>query len=410
MTREDLFLAIGEVSESRLARSELTAVSPSHDTQAEGKNMKQHISMKRVIRNVLVAALIVSMLAVTALAATGFLLFDDPAQMLSSLFGDETGYDHSAGSITHHPDGESEMILVEPTFDRVPVDETLVKEELEPLVEAVGQSVNWYGYTLTVDAHIYDAATRCGLVTYTLTNPDGIRHYEVQTNGEVYFPGGEIVYCSQASENFIIQEKTTDTTLAVACYYHFDERWDDDLELTLSQWAAMRSSECEGVMEELTAQVKKNVTAEEAYQLVKNGLDEESFALALETMTEEEIIAQGYVELACEEFNRLYECTDKITIDLNAQSELKHINLAEGAVTVSAIAMRVDGPMLGKKDVDSVRIRYTDGTEYVVCEDYTLNYTDASWNEDDVLTISFNRIIDVEKINAVILDGVEYPA
>jgi hypothetical protein len=141
---------------------------------------------------------------------------------------------------------------------------------------------------------------------------------------------------------------------------------------------------------------------------VKDGLDEESFAMALETMTEEEIIEQGYVELACEEFNRLYECSDKITIDLNAQSELKHITLCNGAVTVSAIAMRMDGSALGTNDVDSVRIRYTDGTEYVVSEGYTLNYTDASWNEDDVLTISFNRIIDVEKIEAVLIDGTVY--
>ena len=410
MTKEELFLAIGEASEAHLQRSEMTVEIPSARLESEGMTMRKTISGKRLLRNVLVAVMLVSMLAVTALAAAGWLLFDSPDQMLSKLFGDETGYDHSEGSINHYPEGESNMMIVEPTFDRVPVDETLVNEDVAPLVETVGQSVSWYGYTLTVDANLYDGATRCGVVTYTLENPEGIRHYEAQTNGEIYFPGGEIVYCSQSCENYIIQEKTTDTTLAVACYYHFDERWDDDLELKLSQWAAMRSSECEAVMEELTAQVKKNVTAGEAYQLVKDGLDEESFAMALETMTEEEIIEQGYVELACEEFNRLYECNDKITINLNAQSELKHITLAEGAVTVSAIAMRMDGSTLGINDVDSVRIRYTDGTEYVVSEGYTLNYTDASWNEDDVLTISFNRIIDVEKIDAVILDGVEYPA
>ena len=105
MTREDLFLAIGEASESRLARSEWTAVSPSLETQMEGQNMKKTISFKRVIRNVLVAALIVSMLAVSALAAGSFLIFDSPAQMLRAVFGNETGYDISEGSITHLPEG-----------------------------------------------------------------------------------------------------------------------------------------------------------------------------------------------------------------------------------------------------------------------------------------------------------------
>ena len=285
-----------------------------------------------------------------------------------------------------------------------------MKEELEPLVEAVGQSISWCGYTLTVDAHIYDVATGCGLLTYTLENPNGIKPYEVHSDGEIWFPGGEPVYCSQSANNFIIQEKTTDTSLAIACYYQYDPAWGEDLELQLSQWSAMDSSDSERILEELVAEIKKNVTAGEAYQLVKDGLDEESFALALETMTEEEIIEQGYLELACDEFNRLYECTDKIIIDLNGQSELKHVTLADGAVTVSAIAMRIDGNALNNTKLDSVRIRYTDGTEYVVSEGYTLNYTYASWNEADVLTFSFNRIIDVEKIEAVLIDGVEYSA
>ena len=406
MTREDLFLAIGEVSEMELARTELTVDGPSPVTQMEGQTMKK-ISTKRLIRNLLVAVLIVSMLAVTALAAGGFLLFDDPAQMLKKLYGNETGYDSSSGSITHLPDGESEMILVEPTFERVPADE-VVQAELEPMVEAVGQSISWYGYTLTVDANLYDAATRCGVVTYILENPEGIKPYVVQTNGELSFPGGELVYCSQACENFIIQEKTTDTTLAVACYYHFNERRGDNLELTMYQWAAMDSSECEAVMEELTAQIKQDVSPEEAYEVVENGLSEEEFDLALEQMTPEEITEYGYVELATREFNCLYECQDKIILALEEVS-LSYVTAADGAVTVSAIAMGIDGSALDKRSVDSVKIRYDDGTEYVVSEGYTINHTYAVWSEEGVLTISFNRIIDVEKIAAVSIDGVEYP-
>lgn len=59
MTREDLFLAIGMVEESRLQRSELEMSGP------EAKHRKTG----RVFRNFLIAAIIVSMLAVTAYAA-----------------------------------------------------------------------------------------------------------------------------------------------------------------------------------------------------------------------------------------------------------------------------------------------------------------------------------------------------
>lgn len=409
MKREDLFLAIGEVEESRLMRTELTVECPSEGPEREEQTMKKHTRTTSVIRSILIAAVIVSTLAVTAFAVSGFLLFDSPAQMLHALFGDQTGYDHSDGSITRDPYGGPEAILVEPTFDRVPVDETLAKAELEPLVETVGQSISWYGYTLTVDAHLYDAATRCGVVTYTLENPQGIKPYEVQSDGEFYFPGGELVQVSQNCNQYIIQEKTTDTRLAVTCYYQYDTKHrGHDLELTFYTWAAVSQKEAQRIFEELTEQMRNSISREESYALVKNGLSEEEFAQLKEMMTDEEIAELGYSELAQQEFNKQYQCPDSIRIVPDENGELTSVTFAGGAVTASAIAMRIDGGMLGRENVDSVRIRYTDGTEYVVCEDYTINYTNAAWNTEGVLTISFNRIIDVEKIAAVLIDGEEY--
>jgi hypothetical protein len=362
-----------------------------------------------VIRSILIAAVIVSTLAVTAFAVSGFLLFDSPAQMLHTLFGDQTGYDHSDGTITRDPYGGPEAILVEPTFDRVPVDETLAKAELEPLVETVGQSISWYGYTLTVDAHLYDAATRCGVVTYTLENPQGIKPYEVQSDGEFYFPGGELVQVSQNCNQYIIQEKTTDTKLAVTCYYQYDpEHRDKDLELTFYTWAAISPKDAQQYFLELLEQKRTDVSQDEAYALVKNGLSEEDFTQLKEMITDEEIAEQGYSELVQQEFNKQYQCPDSIRIALNEESALTNATLADGAITVSAVAMRIDGNMLGMENVDSVKIHYADGTGYVVCEGYTINYTYAAWNTEGVLSVSFNRIIDVEKIDAVLIDGEEY--
>ncbi len=62
MTREDLFLAIGMVEESRLQRSELEVTATERKPKKTG----------RIFRNFLIAAIIVSMLAVTAYAARRF--------------------------------------------------------------------------------------------------------------------------------------------------------------------------------------------------------------------------------------------------------------------------------------------------------------------------------------------------
>lgn len=189
MKAEELFLAIGEVESSRLTRSELTTARPSGQREQEEPKMKKR-NVSRILRNLLVAALIVSLLAVTAYAVAGFVIFDSPQDMISGLFGDKTGYDHK--DVTHFTDPEKPGEVYDiPAYDRVPVDESVAASEAVPLVSPVGQSISWEGYTLTVDANMYDQVTKCGVLTYTLENPDGIADYALQENGEIYFPEGK---------------------------------------------------------------------------------------------------------------------------------------------------------------------------------------------------------------------------
>ena len=149
----------------------------------EDKPMKKR-SGKRIIRNLLIAAVLVSMLSVTAYAAVGYLIFDSPEEMLSTIFGDNTGYDHK--DVTHWTDPEKPgEVYDNPAYDRVPVDEEVMQSEAAPRVTPVGQSISWKGYTLTVDANMYDKVTKCGLLTYTIENPDGLPRYEVDNNGKV---------------------------------------------------------------------------------------------------------------------------------------------------------------------------------------------------------------------------------
>lgn len=68
MTREDLFKAIGQVEEHRLARCD----APSGIVRLEGDDMENKTKKRpagRMLRNVLVAAVVVALLAATAIAA-----------------------------------------------------------------------------------------------------------------------------------------------------------------------------------------------------------------------------------------------------------------------------------------------------------------------------------------------------
>lgn len=428
MKCEDLFLAIGEVEEHRLLRSEQMG-SPSNVSRLEEQNMKQkRLYSSRTLRNLLIAAVIVSMLGVTVLAVGGFLIFENPKEMLTAVFGDNTGFDHSDGSITKDPWGGPQGILVEPTYDRIPVDEAVVEEDIAPLVSPVGQSISWEGYTLTVDAYMYDDVTRCGLLTYTLENPDGIS-YELQSNGEIWHRGGEILEFNQYGYSYIIQEKTTDTVLAATYYFQFNERRGDTLDIKFSQWAAVSPDDIDGILEEKIREIQQEITPEEALRKLKEKIGPEYDTVAAD-LTEAELLDAAYFELAYEQVEAQYTYANAITVPCQSTGNMKHITLGDGSIVVAPFCIRIDITDLtflhtdrwGEErvctdNVKSVLIRYTDGTEYVVEQDYTMNHlfahaeatSRAEENCTDLLTYVFNRIIDVDAVEAVIINGTELP-
>ncbi len=400
MTREELFAAIGMVEESRLERTEMP------DTAAMGK------SHKRVFRNFLIAAIIVSMLSVTAYAAVGYLIFDSPEDMISTIFGNKTGFDHSAGSIQPDPNGPPSGIIVEPTFDRVPADEEVVASEAAPLVDAVGQSVSWEGYTLTVDANLYDSVTKCGMVTYLLEKPDGLDEYKLHSDGEIW-SGINTVEINQYGYPYIIQERTTDTCLAVVYYYQLRNPETTDLEISLSEAVVTGSDAYRQARKELKEKIKQEVPEEEAIALKKEQLGE-YWDWYLDTFTREEIIDSGYEDMLYERIDEIYTeemltCPDKIIIPEASQGEMTHITLGDGAVTLSPIAATVrkqEIENLGESFMGLFKICFADGSEYVVQDGYIENrvfaVTDSAETE---LTYMFNRIIDVKEVASVIVDG-----
>lgn len=410
MKQEDLFEAIGNVDASRLLRTELEATDPSHSSDREDKTMKTH-SARKIFRNLLIAAVLVSMLAITAYAA-GYLLFDSPEEMLSTIFGDQTGFDHKG--VTHWTDPEKPGEVYDtPAFDRVPVDEEVMQSEAAPRVTPVGQSISWKGYTLTVDANLYDPATKCGLLTYTIENPDGLPHYEVANNGKVYFPDGEIVHINQYGYSYVIQDQTTQNKLTATCYYQLRNPNSDNLELTIYQWAIISPDEMDQILEGLIAQAKQEVTQEEAIEMLKAEIGTENYDMYATSVTQQELEDAAYFEIANAKFKEQYQCPDKITIPEAALGEMSSITLADGKIKVSPIAICVDATDMQDYPngcIAVTKIRFKDGTEYLVRDDATANYMFAVGSTDRDVTFMFNRMIDVKEIAAVILDGgLEFP-
>lgn len=334
--------------DSKLYKETFSQVQVSEETLAEVLNMTQKNKHGgfRAARMILIAAVLTALLATTVFAYVGFTQYENPMQMLGTFFGDKDKQS-SDGQIVHETYFDQEYDLVQPTIERVPLDEKTAEEDVVPYVSDVGESVTYEDYTLTVEAHLYDSATNCGVVYYTIENPNGVSGYEVFDDGEIWWPDGEMVYFPLVGENYIVENETTETKLTVASYY------------------------CGA-----------------------DGVD--------------------YLNVAfyADESNALL-------LPLNDGGGMESISLADGDIVLSPVALRLntenmeflyDGVSIYAY-IERLVIRYKDGTEYLVYSDepYTDNSTYSSQNyEGTVTSYTFNRLVDIDEVEAVIINDVEY--
>lgn len=442
MTREDLFWAIGQVEEARLAGTEGSSDSESQ----EEKNMKTK-KTGRVLRNFLIAAVVVSMLAVTAFATTGFLLYDSPSRMIAAIFGDNTGYDHK-GVTTWTDSQKPGSLYTNPAYDRVEADPAVVEQDVAPYVSPVGRSISWEGYTLTIDSLLYDSVTNCGILIYTLENPEGVAGYTVENNGEVWgFP----VNFNQNSKDYILREQTTDTCLTVTSYFYC---WEPDaMEITFSQWLKVTpGQEYQAMILELLEQIKSECTLEEAVAAYIAEYGQESYEETIQNESLERVQEMGYGVIWTKRLEEMYVCPETIALIPDGEKALRYVTLADGAATVTPMAFSIDVETLDflhtnihgdyRIDADNIRgitIRYKDGTEYPVMGESLNNtafvlvsypednvqtevfvspeedpmgegyYTVENSKDQSLMTLMFNRLIDIDQIQSVILNGTELP-
>lgn len=400
MTREDLFAAIGMMEESRLERTEYTV------TAAKGK------SHKRVFRHFLIAAIVVGMLAVTGYAVAGYMIFENPEAMITAIFGDKTGFDHKGVTTWSDPE-KLGSVYENPGFDRVPVDEAVAETEVAPIVSPVGQSISWNGYTLRVDANLYDQVTKCGVLTYTLENPEGISGYETEENGKVWFTGFAPVSFNQYGYNYVIEDQCTDTKFTAAYYYQLRYADNTDFVIEFTEGATVTKEEYEQLLADKKEEIRRMVPEEEAIALKQQQLGDQ-WQWYLDTYTREEIIESGYTDMAYEQMEKIETCPDKIVIPETSLGEMSSISLANGDITISPIAMYIDvtdWTDYPEHEAEVCILRFADGTEYVVRDETHENYMFAVGNgERNDVNYMFNRIVDVNEITSVVLDGgIEIP-
>ena len=326
----------------------------------------------------------------TALAAVSFTVYENPAAMLRAFFG-ENGEMHSDGIVEYSDDGKLAVNL--PGWNRVPVDETLADELITQYISAEIGSVSWGGYTLTVEANLYDPITESGLLYYTVENLDGVSGYGVEVNGMFswYVEVGNIkVYTDKAGESYIDAAMSTDTKVYI-CEYYINEDISNDksvLNIFLCEQVAGTEPAYEGAGQAVTNEIRRAAS-----------------------------------------------------VRLDNGSEIPTLSLNDGNVRVSPISISIHEAVLGF-DIESyihrIVLRYADGSEYILLDDnafidnrmYALGqYGQYEQNESisestrveqgelpapqimdaNALlgyrtTHMFNRIVDINRLSEIVLD------
>ena len=213
MTNLELFTALGGISAENLSGAE----------ELQNKPCVRKKRKTQIKRAVLIAAVIaLALLLVGCAVAYAMIIFGSPAEMISALYGEKTGFDSAPPTEVNDP-GKPGSAWTVPGYEKKPLEET-VAQELEKWVSPVGKSIATDGYKLTVDAYIYDSNTQCGLITLLLEHEKPISEEEllVGYNGEIGGLSGNYLNFNQYGRAYLIPGKTTDTQLAFTYYFRAD--------------------------------------------------------------------------------------------------------------------------------------------------------------------------------------------
>ena len=326
------------------------------------KKIKQQPKARRVTkigRIGLVAAILAMALGIGVGAVGAFVNYDKDSgeSMLESFFGakDTMSGERVVEYEALKYDGimYKKLITNLPAWQRTPISADLV-EKLSPHIGAVNESVSYDGYTLTVEACLYDANVGGGLLYYSVENPDGLEGFKVgELNGEITWPleSEWFVVLEQHGRSYIDAERSTETKIYVCTHFAYVEDWGDF--------------------------VVRIGTGDERTERHSAGLN-----------------------------IQLYD------------TGMPALSFADEAVKLSHIGIWVDKPALGlpySNDIDRIILRFSDGSEYVAelddGYDYISNLAYAldrgSYGGASYL---FNSVVDIENVVEVQIEDMVFKA
>ena len=339
-----------------LYKSTFDHVVASPDTVREVLNMKNKSKKKIRIPALAAAALLICALATTAFAYTSFVVYENPREMMEAFFG---GSNSDEGAIVVDEYGQT---IVNPSFQREELNESAAQEYVEPFTYEVGQSVSADGKTLTVDGYAYDSNTQCGLIYMSLEMPGGFPEYKIANSGQLIWQGQEQVHANFGVTVFA--KDVQDTKMTLAGYFYVPDYYEDS-----------------------------------------------EFALYLN--------------------NGQNRNDPHLDMPLENVGDLQCITAGNGGVQIAPFAMVVHGDKLGilkehtkETNLSYLAVRYADGSEYVILDELgeipVMNFVYGCMETGDrsdgyvtdryCTTYILDRVVDLEQVTEVIVDGVAYPA
>jgi len=419
---------------------------------------------RRISRPLLLAALIALLLLLVGCAAVcATLIFGSPKEMISALYGENTGFDSAPPTEMEDPGKQGGIAYTVPGYERQPVEQT-VSQELEKWVTPVGQSIESYGNRLTVDAFIYDSVTQSGLITMLLEHAEPL-DLMLGYNGEI---AAYLLDINQYGRAYLIPEKTTDTQIAFTWYFRMDNYNGDYLSITFPDYEEAAKSEAleemrkeevpkirQRLMKELTVEEAARKcqemygfsglpgeyddyyflaayefdTAHEEERRTQYEIDMASIRRSLEEdLTPEEAIAQvkdlwgeelweeetmfgnsqadrerlAYFILAA----RIYDQThteNKIFVHLPEDMALPNQTFGDGAVLVNTLCVRVSSSLQDEagRSPRELILHMKDGSSFIVRNEVTENVLFCRSIEHDDTLYMLNSAVNIDNIQSV---------
>lgn len=308
---------------------------------------KRKFSARRLV-SVLAAAVVLT-LSVTGMAVADIL----PLNIVQTLFGPERG-SNPDGVVEYDDQGKLKTNI--PAWERVEVDETLAGQLLAPYLTTTDETASYQGYTLALEANLYDPATGCGLAYYTLENPDGITGYQVFDNGELWFDNQTVFTRTDCADRLYLDSTQSTNTKLCICAYYIEQEPLHNLQLQLGAFVPVPEGQGEGLYGEVQ---------------------------------------------------------DTLSIPL-PNAELPAIQAVSKSisVTLSPIGISLTSKTSLDGTINYLALEYADGSRYVIRDQNGfLDNTCYSLLSSDLtqISLSFNRLVDTNQVEKVIVDGTEIP-